>query len=277
MSPLQPLKSTVRNPAEERPPLVYVKIQGNVLEYKRYCQTSCVPPTRSPITTFSQSARLRMLKFFHRIDFEHFTTPLLITLTYPDEKACPTLEQRNDHRRKFARRLEAFTGREVPAAWRVEWEPRKSGTLIGTYAPHWHILVFRHRYIHYEDINLLWKKTIGHSGYVRTEIRAMRDDSPVKLYMAKYISKDACSPSLVFAAYQTKLGRAYGWLRKDQIPVYPEHKYTNLTDEQRAEFMRLAEETLPWMSAGREDSFTLFGGYGQEYLRILDGEDLTEG
>jgi hypothetical protein len=263
----------------------YAEQQGNVFEFKVRNPRKTKPAKRGDVTSFSQAARLRMLKFFHRIDFEHFVQPIFITLTYPDARACPRAFERADHKRKFLRRMEAFTRKEIPCAWRLEWEARKSGSLIGMACPHWHLLVFRHDFIDYREVNRMWCETIHWDGYCRTETRGIRDDSPVRLYMAKYLSKDAISPSLVFASYQTtvlpgmkdpnqSLGRAYGWCRKEKIPVYPRKVWHGLSEGQRRDLMRLAEEQLPWIDGTDDESFTLFGPPDGNLAEIL-GEPLT--
>lgn len=280
----KPQKRVIKDPPK-REAFVYAQQQGNVFEFKVKHQRQAQPPKRGKIQGFSDPARLRMLKYFHRIDFDHFATPIFVTLTYPDERACPRPWERIDHKRKFLRRLESFTHREVPCAWRIEWEARKSGYLIGRACPHWHLLIFRHDFIHYADVNKLWADTIHWNGYVRTETRGIQDDSPIRLYMAKYLSKEALSPSLVYASYQTSLlpgmndpnqdlGRAYGWNRKERIPVYPRRTWQGLSEGQRRDLMRLADEQLPWIDGTDDESFTLFGPPDGNLAKIL-GEPLT--
>ena len=96
------------------------------------------------------------------------------------------------------------------------------------------------------------------------------------MYMAKYISKEAVSCSLVIATYQSKIGRQYGWLRKKLIPMHPVHAHGTLTDRDRDTLTQLASERLPWLDARREQSFTLFGTIAQDAQKILTGEALDE-
>lgn len=259
-------------------PNASVSIQGNLVEYKVHQKINTpVGCKRGTINDFSPGARLRMLKDFHRINFADHVEPLFMTLTYPDHLANPSHEQRNIHRKVMARHLEKETGEKVPAAWRIEWMPRKSGQIMGEVCPHWHWMIFRHRYISYDAVNRAWKKTIGADGYVRTEIKRVDRGKAILLYMAKYISKEAVPLSLVYDAKQNSLGRAYGWLRKGVIPMYPQNSFYPLPDDARATLMRLAEERLPWIAEGRERSFTLLGEVAADAEKILRGECLDGG
>jgi len=254
-----------------------VSIQGSVVEYKVHNRKSVAPAgKRSSIKDFSPGARLRMLKTFQKINFVDHPEPLFMTLTYPDELALPDLAKRNIHRKVMARHLERLTGAAIPAAWRVEWMPRQTGSIIGTIAPHWHWLIFKHRFIDFRDINAAWKKTIGYNGTVITDIRAVDQYSCIHMYMAKYISKEAVSCSLVIAAYQNRIGRQYGWLRKGEIPMCTEHRQGRLSRADRDALTSMASERLPWVSEGQEQSFTLFGDAAEDARKILTGETLDE-
>lgn len=266
------------NRLKQRPISASCTLQGNLLTYKiHHHTTGRCGAKRGEITDFSRAARLRMLKDMHRIDFASGPLPLFITLTYPDELAAPDLDTRNLHRKIFARHLERILERRVGAAWRVEWVDRKSGARVGQYCPHWHLLVFGIRFIPYQEVNDIWKKTIGWDDYVRTEIQRVDQTGAINLYMAKYVSKEAVPLSLVIAAYQSKMGRAYGWLRKSEIPLCRETHVPTLSDDQRRDLSALAVERLPLPVEGLEQSFTLMGDNLGEAAKILGGDHLTEG
>lgn len=220
---------------------------------------------------------MRMLKHFYRIDFTSLPNPLFMTLTYPDPLATPDLDQRNMHRAHMARRLERITGKRVASAWRVEWKPRLTGTMVDRVCPHWHWLILGHRYISMTKVNEAWKETIGWQDYCRTEIKAIDNSSVIPMYMAKYISKDAVPLSLVNAAYHTKIGRQYGWLRKGEIPLHTKHAYRRLSFAQCEAMTSLADEMLPWYDERFGSSFTLLGQASGDFQRILDGESLDDG
>lgn len=253
-------------------------VQGDVAEFKIHTHRASAPPgRRGEITEFSRGARLRMLKALMRIDFANTESPLFVTLTYPDECATPDLDRRNVHRKVFARKLEQLMGRHVPASWRIEWVQRKSGEHIGKPCPHWHLLIFRVGFIPYADINRIWKETIGHEGYVRTDIQRVDKRGSIQGYMAKYISKDACASSLVIAAYQNKLGRSYGWLRQKEIPWSYEHYKRSLSGKQMEQLTEWASQITPFARAGALHSFTLIGDSAGDAIKIADGVPLTEG
>ena len=252
-----------------------VTIQGSVLEFKSFFRKSKAPNAkRGTIKDLSPGARLRMLKHFQKIDFANYPAPLFLTMTYPDEKDPPSLTERNLHRQHFHRRLESIAGREIPLAWRVEWQDRKSGERQGTVYPHWHWLLFKQDFLPWKRVRNAWKDTIRCDVDPITDIRVVDKASAIQLYMAKYISKEAVSPSLVIAAYHTKLGRQYGWLRKNGIPLQNRHIYCRLTQAQRDKMMAIANDQLPWISEGIEQSFTLFGERAGDAVKILDGKRL---
>jgi len=262
--------------ADNNEQYVNVKIQGKLLEFKVKFHSQCKPPgKRGVIRDFSPAARLAMIKEFMRIDFDLMNRPLFVTLTYPDEHAMPDHDERQVHLKVMARHLERITGQHVPAAWRMEWAARKSGAMIGTYCPHWHLLIFRIGFIPYAQINDAWKRTIGHDGYIRTDVRRVDKNGCTQMYMAKYISKDAVSCSLVIAANQSKLGKQYGWLRRYEIPKHPINHYEHLTDEHRRTLCDLASEMLRHCRRDYEESFTLMGDVARDARKILNGEDLT--
>lgn len=215
-----------------------------------------------------------MLKHFHKIDYDNHPKPLFVTLTYPDAIGLPDHATRNLHRQHFHRRLERETGQPVPCAWRMEWQDRKSGEQLGEYMPHWHYLVFRHRFIHFDLVNQAWRDTIKYQGYTRTDIRAVDKASAIQMYMAKYIAKDAVSCSLVIAAYHTKLGRQYGWLRKRDIPMMPVSYHYALSDAERDTLSGLASEVMPGKSERQDEAFTLMGQRAVDAQKILSGQRL---
>lgn len=231
---------------------------------------------RGVIKDFSPTARKRFLRRFQTINFADHYPPLFVTLTYPDGHEPNSKDERNIHRQVMARHLEQHTGKHVPAAWRVEWEFRKSGVREGEPTPHHHWLIFGHDYIDFRVVNKLWKKTIGREDYCRTEIRRCTKDQHILSYMAKYISKNACVLSLVKAYISQQLGRAYGWLRPESIPWHSPIAFHKLSDAQWDDLERLANEQLPWWTPGQKSSFTLCGRVAEDAGRILLGEALDE-
>lgn len=250
-------------------------VQGELLTYK------VLDPSprkgggqRGVIRDFSPASRLRMLKAFHTIDWNETYRPIFITLTYPDDLCMTDKDNRAVHRSVMARHLERITGRSVPAAWRVEWEVRKSGKWKWWPVAHHHWLVFGHRFIDCREVNRLWKETIGHDGYCRTETKRLDKRKAAQLYLAKYISKNACACSLVIGAYHNSVGRQYGWLRREEVPKHNSVEFAKIDADTRRKITRLAEEQLPWLPSGTDQSFTLMGQAAVDAGRILHGECL---
>lgn len=258
-------------------PCVSVTIQGKLLEYKfKQHYQGDIGGTRKEITSFSDAARLRMIKHLYRCKFDPTKLPLFVTLTYPDECAYNRIADRNIHRKVFARHLERLMGKPVPAAWRLEWTIRQSGFWAGCIVPHWHLLIWRIGFIPYQEINRLWAKTIGHEGHVQTDIQRMDKRGGVQGYMAKYISKEAVPHSLVFAAYQNSIGRQYGWLRKALIPLHDRKHHDAICGDQIDAVVDLADQMVPWARLDERTSFSLFGEAPQDFDKILRGLPLTK-
>jgi len=256
-------------------PQVSATVTGKLLECKvKRPSLRFIGGQRGIIREFSPAARLRMLKKFHTVDFDASHKPLFITLTYPDDCCYQDRDSRKVHRMVMARHLERITGKNVPGAWRVEWEVRKSGFWSGVPMAHMHWLIFRHRYIDKDDLRDAWRKTIGASGHVSTHIEAVNKSDAVKMYMAKYISADACDCSLVIAAYRNSVGRQYGWLRHREIPYHEKVDHPTLTLAQQKDLRRLADEQLPWLREGWQESFTLMGQSAVDAGRVLQGDEL---
>ena len=264
------------NPSQENV-TAHATMQGDVFEFKSTNRKSIAPNVgRGIIKDFSNGARRRMLKHFHKINFRDYPAPLFMTLTYPDEVPMPCLAQRNIHRKVMARHLERALGERLPAAWRLEWQDRKSGSRVGEIYPHWHWLIFRHRYIPYVVINDLWKKTIGVNVTTHTHIECVDKRTAIQMYMAKYLTKEACPITLVMAAYQNSIGRQYGWLRKGDIPLHPQSVHSRLPDGPRGDLMRVAAENLPGVSDCLERSFTLYGSAARQAEAIISDKKIDD-
>jgi len=262
--------------ARDHEPFASVSIQGKVVEYKYHqIHEGEIGGRRGEIREFTDAARRRMVTFLNRVKFDPTKLPLFVTLTYPDECAYTTVADRNLHRKIFARHLERLTGTTVPASWRIEWEVRKSGFWEGCIVPHWHMLIFKIGFIPYAEINRLWAETIGHKGHVQTEIRRVDKRGGVRGYMAKYISKEAVPHSLVLAAYQSSIGRQYGWLRKREIPLHDRHDRHSLSGEQIDDVIGLTDQMVPWAKLDARQSYTLYTEHGDDFRKIIDGEPLT--
>lgn len=264
-----------RRPALDIPPQIHVR--GNLLEFLN--GKAWEPPParekREKISTFSQAARLRLLKALLGIDYRNSPLSVAITLTYPDERIPRDQYQRGKDRSKFLRYIETHLKRPVYGLWRTEWLPRETGSKIGYLAPHIHLVLFGIRFIHYETINGWWKKCITWDHYVRTEIRRARKERTTLHYLSKYISKPVDS-SLVIASYPNNPdGKHYDWVRRPLVPMYPHLWFGDLTDEEVEYVFALHHRTWPESECKLGESFSIMGKAVQRAIGILREMRLT--
>jgi hypothetical protein len=253
------------------------RVQGQLVEFHRGVSHSTVPcdTPRGVVDGFSAAARLRLLKRIATINWSEIPMSIFLTLTYPDECAERTYKQRGQDRFMFMRHIEKHLGRKVCGVWRVEWLPRRSGTLKGMILPHYHILLFGVSFVHYREINRWWKCVLHHDGYVRTEVKLARSPQMAGMYVAKYMSKKTERASLVNGAYLNNPGRHYGYHRASMIPRHLEDWLDNPTDQQVAELTRFANEVLPWLNKHHTGSWTLLGTYADRAREIMRKIGLT--
>jgi len=94
---------------------------------------------RGTVTGFSRASRKRMIEFMASV--RNTGSMLFLTMTYDDMAWLTHWGTHHDHFEAFRRRFE----RKYPnwrCVWRVEFQERKSGILIGNKVPHFHLLVF---------------------------------------------------------------------------------------------------------------------------------------
>lgn len=246
--------------------------QGPVVRVKRvkYQHGESRIGKRAAITGFSEKSRWNLIMKTAVWDWHKIGPSVFVTLTYPDGYKMEAPSERNKHRYKWHRYLESWRGCNTPVLWRVEYAERKSGEMVGTVMPHWHMLILGVEYVPYQLVNEWWRKSIGREGYVRTDVRAVTNDGGVRRYLAKYLSKDATSNSLVRATYHNIRGRHWGVLREEEIPVHPRIRIERLTEEQIDAVYMIAEEQMKNVDSRCKTSFTAMDQLAddiREYLR----------
>ena len=243
-----------------------LEYQGRYLAVKRHAPQYIRKRTgkRGKITGFSRAQRLACLKKLAIWDWEAIKNSLFVTLTYSDTEHPAGQKERNKHRYLWHRYVENHFGHPVPALWRVEYKPRKSGQNIGQYYPHWHFLLLGERWLEKELVREFWQKSTGTEENKVTEIKGAKKHEAVGMYIAKYLSKDAVDISLVYASKHNNSGRHYGVLRQKLIPLCDRIEVPKLTDNQVQELTSLASEKLPWLTPEIAESFTLLGSYAKE-------------
>lgn len=240
---------------------VEITHQGQLLTWRETKGQSKCPTTigRGQVEEFSRAARLRMLKYIAVVDWQKMGRGIFLTLTYPDEVDTTSGKVLNKHRYLIHRHIEKELGRKVPVLWKVEWKPRLTGKKIDYLYPHWHLLIFDNSYLEHEKIKMLWKSVI-HSEQTPI-VHIVRADSEVGTakYVAKYASKH--DYYLDNAAYLNKpaIGRQWGILRKELIPLCKKYQVKLKDTEVLQKFRKsLVYEILQYQ---RENNtgFSVFG------------------
>jgi hypothetical protein len=251
--------------------------QGDLLEvtYVSSKPAPRRPGKRKTVTDFSNAARLRMLKRMATVHWESVGPSLFVTLTYPDECAVTTKEQRTRQRSRLLRDMENYLGKEFGALWRIEWQVRKSGSLMGTMVPHVHLIVFGLRFIPYPVVNKLWRVVLGAVGALRTDVRRIKGQRDVARYVAKYAAKVNPDRSLVIPSYLNIEGRHWGIHRPDLIPWCVRGFDLRYTPDEIELLENAAASKIPYFNKGTRTGFSLFGPVVKKvseeiHLRRLD-------
>jgi len=256
-----------------------LEYQGRYLAIKKHVPQYVKkrPGKRGKITGFSRAQRLALLKKLAIWNWDEIKNSLFITLTYADSDTPPDQNQRNKHRYLWHRLLEKHFKANVPALWRIEYKPRKTGTNIGECYPHWHFLVLGRRWLPKDTIRAMWQNASGNTENQVVDVKGAKRHQAVGMYIAKYCSKEAVSSSLVYASKHNSFGRHYGVLRQDQIPLYDRIEVPKLTPLQIAELTELARANLPWLTPEVEESFTLLGSKAMDMYSHFVNNLLDEG
>lgn len=200
---------------------------------------------RGNVTGFSRASRKRMIEFMASV--RNTGCMLFLTLTFADDTVYGLDEQKAPMFEAFRRRFE----REYPgwkALWRIEYQDRKSGLHVGTFVPHFHLLIFTG--VHYEKAELDYKaETFRQWGsQAWHEITSSADEghiihgfnvSPVRTrrhaqyYIGKYVSK--------LSNNYPSSGRIWGRIGKFDCSVSETFK---LDEDEYIAFRRLIKKWL---------------------------------
>lgn len=248
-----------------------VVISGKLLEFKigTNLPGRATGKPRGTIVKFSESSRLRMLKFIATVEWGKIPNAVFITLTYPDERAIRTHWDRNKDRALFWRYMEKHLGRHVSGLWRIEWKERKSGKNRGKVLPHIHLLVFGVKYVPKEKVREWWRRILSVEGPLATHVRGYDQGEHAAIYVAKYVGKKDGSPTLDYHSYLNSTGRHWGYLRRGLIPLAERVVLHHLTEREIAFLNRAAAEKLPWIKPGTPTSFSLLGDYAVDVQKNL--------
>ena len=228
-----------------------------------------LPKKRGVIKGFTDGSRRRMLQLAATIDWKSIGPALFITLTYPDDKAEFDMRERNKQRYLFVRHMENYLDATPSIIWRIEWKPRKTGSRIGEYLPHVHLLVLGVRFIPHGCVRSWWRSILKHRGSLSTDVRAVRSGKAAALYVSKYCAKRPERASLDNLSYLNSLGRHWGIHRRSAIKTHPAISIPYLTEEMLQIARNAGCMAIPWFDASSDAGFFLLGDLAERVGQIL--------
>jgi hypothetical protein len=163
---------------------------------------------RGQVRGFSHQSRLRLMERINTI-CRGATLPYFVTLTFPD--LFPTWEQ--------AKRAIDVLGKrwkrrwpETAVLWRMEAMDRKSGSMAGQVAPHFHMMVWGE--FDAEKAREDWFELCGNSEYAHwrhgCDAQQVESWKQATCYVSKYISK---------LSDEAGEGRCWGIINRKALPV----------------------------------------------------------
>jgi hypothetical protein len=167
---------------------------------------------RGKITGFSNKSRRNLMKKLGKVNKKDL--PLWVTLTYPDEFDVDIMAMRK-HFERFRRRLDR---RGWSGIWRVEWVQRKSGLHIGSYYPHYHLLIWGVDMVTFRAwvANAWWEccgKLSEKHFEAGTSVDNIHNWKQLCCYVSKYMAKTEQLPD----NFDT-IGRLWGVINPSAIP-----------------------------------------------------------
>jgi hypothetical protein len=247
-----------------------VEMQGKRLEvkcYDEFRQKTNHGTKRKEIVEFSRRARSRWLRDIASINWRKCNDCQFLTLTYPDQVANHTMEQRKTHRYLINRFITKIVGYQRSVFWRVEWMPRLSGVLVGEMMPHMHLLYIDCPKICEMKIRLRWMEIIRVRQYTQVKIKQVANAEVASVYAAKYCAKLAPSLLLDNVPKRNRTGRHAGRLRRSLIPYHPVEMVKRL-DKAILDYLRAKGcEMLWWYDDRYDESFTIIGDRALEIIK----------
>ena len=191
---------------------------------------------RGKVRGFSAASRLRMMRLIHTVE-RAATMPHFVTLTFPD--FFPTVgEAKRQLDTLFKRWKRRWPG--TAALWRLERVDRKSGTMRGQIAPHFHLLVWGKFDV--EKAKSDWWEVCGKSDYAHFKHGAdgaqlMGEWKMAAAYCAKYCAK-------ADDADGDEAGRIWGIHNRAAMPVDREPVVTRCTLREAFALRRLLRKMI---------------------------------
>ncbi len=224
---------------------------------------------RGKVQGFSKASRLRMLKRIAVLDWDRGAPWVLISLTYPDDRADRSYRERTRDRYLFHRYMEKYLGKKVGMMWRVEVKPRLTGQHKGKYVTHMHMVVAGVQFIPWQLVRKWWRTILDVEGPLCTDIRRAGGETAA-WYAAKYAAKKQVVCSLDNAAYLNNLlGRAWGLTRASALPWCPTETWHGVPELTAKELRKIASHLMRDYNPEFGGSFTVFGDVAKRVGRAL--------
>lgn len=219
---------------------------------------------RGVVQGFSNASRLRLLKWLACVSWGVVGKSLFATFTYPDACVDSALSRRRSHLSSLHRGIERVVGKRCPALWRWEWRPRQTGTRLGEFVPHLHMLYFGCRRVPFRYVRSLWGTILRYDLPIQIDIQACSSGEQAASYVAKYAAKPQVVPRLDNGAYLNTLGRHHGVLRRALVPLCPVESVVGddpvVFERCRMASRKFGMNPIPRTSAGA----SFFGSLGRE-------------
>jgi len=216
---------------------------------------------RGKVVGFSSGSRLRMIRKIHTIE-RAASMPHFVTLTFPD--LFPTFE---DAKRKLTVLFKRWKRRwpKTAAIWRLETVARKSGSMAGQIAPHFHLLVWGK--FDAKQARDDWFEVCGSDEYAHfrhgTDVGKLMDDwKQAAAYCAKYCAKESDVAS--------EAGRIWGVHNRAALPVDREPVVMRLTLPEAFACRRLVRRAIK-AKTGKVARLaqSLYTGDPESFLRFI--------
>jgi hypothetical protein len=172
------------------------------------------PPERvaGDITDFSEGSRRRLMRLIASTVRDE--RPIFVTLTLPDQFSAEISDWKR-YVDVFGKRFRrAFP--EAGFVWRIEFKERKSGSSVGSIAPHYHLLIWGVDLIGFREwVSNAWYLVVGSgsSDHLAAGVQSQRIRrwGGTMRYVSKYIAKTEVAP-------EGWSGRSWGVVGRRQIP-----------------------------------------------------------
>jgi len=210
-----------------------------------------------------------MLQLAAVIDWKRYRKSLFVTLTYPDVKAERTMQERGRDRYLLLRHVENYLGKEVTCVWRIEWQKRKSGSRIGEWLPHVHLLMLGLPFLPHALLRKWWGGCLQYSGPLATDVRAVQSGKAASLYVSKYVAKVNPEHSLDNVSYLNTSGRHWGVSRRKALKTHPPIVFPIMTQEMITIAKNAGCMVVPWFNREEDKGFFLLGTMAERVGQIL--------